>query len=202
MPITITWSKYYYLPLLQIRKLKLNKVKVLAQDHQHSWDSHSGHLQPKPLLLTFFLPAQSKDLGSSLDLSTHELCVFLWASQPLWSLRPHLLFVYLRQLFWKGVVFITNNKDGSALIQKQNFLRQERESGGRRQKEERHVKGRPCSKTFRTMEKAEHLGLGTTGLNAWPGLGILTIGLQLTMHVFSSPSSKWMGKWVLLDESF
>lgn len=62
--------------------------------------------------------------------------------------------------------------EGSALTQKQNLLRRERESRGSRErrKEEKHAKGRPWSKTFRTTEKAQHLGLDTPGLRhglAW-----------------------------------
>lgn len=56
--------------------------------------------------------------------------------------------------------------EGSALTQKQNLLRRGRESGGRRAKreEEIHAKGRPWSKTFRTTEKAQHVGLDNPGL--------------------------------------
>lgn len=56
--------------------------------------------------------------------------------------------------------------EGSALTQKQNLLRWERESGGRereRQEEEDHAKGRPWSKTSRTTEKAQPPGLDIPG---------------------------------------
>lgn len=68
-------------------------------------------------------------------------------------------------------------------IQKQNLLGKERGSGRRceRRGEERGAGGRPWSKTCRTREKSQRLGLGTLHLQlSKAALGISTTSLQLT----------------------
>lgn len=54
-----------------------NKVKALAQDHQARLGLTLRPMEPEPMLLTSPTPSIVQDLGSSLDCTTHQLCVFL-----------------------------------------------------------------------------------------------------------------------------